>query len=98
MADPDRYVHALINEIHHPVEKQEAHLHGRIGMEEGIHERTDVQVSEKQRCCYGEHAARRGTFAGGKQLCLIKVGQNAATCGDVSLACLGQPHNTRRAV
>jgi hypothetical protein len=29
-------------------------------------------------------------------LCLIKVRWNAATRSDVSLACLGQPHDPRR--
>lgn len=78
MSNSDRHVHALVNQVHYPIQEQEAYLHGRIGAEESIHQRTDVKAPEKRRGGYGKYPARRAPLTGREQLRLFELGQNVS--------------------
>jgi hypothetical protein len=81
----DCHIDSLLHQVHNPIKQQQARLHSRIGIQEVVQDRSDVQLSEPQPCSDGKQSARLLLLGCGTALHIVECRQDlAAGCKYVS--------------
>lgn len=92
VADADRDVDALLDEVHRPVDEQRAGGHRRVGVEVVGEDRQDVEPPEQHRGGDRERAGHHAGVARRRGLGLGDLDEDAPALLDVAAPGLGEPH------
>ncbi len=95
MADADRKVDAVLDQIDDPVFQPQLTGHFGIALQIGRHQRADMQPAEADGCRDHEPPARPGAFAFGRAFGLLDIGEDAPGPFQVARAGVGQGHRPR---
>ncbi|MGY3419788.1 hypothetical protein ACVWZW_000263 [Bradyrhizobium sp. F1.13.4] len=94
MADAERDVDPLLDQIDGAIEQQEFCRHGRIGVEKRIEDRPQHHLARHHRGSDREQAAGCRARPGRDIVSLLQFGEHAATDRDIALALLAQLDRT----
>src|ERR1700737_2547227 len=98
MCDAERNVDAFVDQVYRPVDKMEPHRYSWIFVHEGVKDRPQDIFAGDDRRSNGQRSARGRPFAGRNDVSLLKIDQNAAARGGVTLTGLAQFERPRRAM
>ena len=98
LAEADRQIDAVRDEVHRAVGDVELHLHLRIALREGGHQRRNRRAPETERCIHPQQAARHGARARYGFFHLVQVGQDARRVVQIGFALGREAAGARGAV
>ena len=96
MADPDREIDAVLDEIDHAILEPQLARHFGIALQIGRHHGANMEAPESDRRRDHEPSARLRALALGRALGFLDISEDASCALQIACADIGQRHAPRR--
>ena len=98
MGNSQGNIDALVDKVDRPVQQEQSDRNGRIGVHEGVQNRTQDVLTCRNGSRYGQRPARSRSLTRSDEIGFVEIGYDAAAYDRVSFARFAQLERTRRAM